>query len=160
MWLYVVKMKKQNSYPVVRRSEAKGEIYVREGRIIDSGQVFEFNFRNRNLHLVLVSRISNSIVYPLRQISPALVAGVYGNRAPSWIFQIKTNTWDFSLKSSNIYPSIILPCLCRKIYLSTFTLATLQSYQNSLFIMNVKNVVVRVIRNFNFECVVSYLYCT
>lgn len=66
MWLYVVKMKKQNSYPVVRRSEAKGEIYVREGRIIDSGQVFEFNFRNRNLHLVLVSRISNSIVYPLR----------------------------------------------------------------------------------------------
>lgn len=36
-----------------------------KGRIIDSIQVFEFNFRDLEVHTVLVSRIRNSIVYIL-----------------------------------------------------------------------------------------------
>lgn len=46
------------------RPDSKNQIrYIfQKGRIIDSIRVFEFNFRNRNPQLLLVSRISNSIL--------------------------------------------------------------------------------------------------
>lgn len=67
-------------------TEKANKIYIfEEGGIIDSIRVFEFNFRNRNVHRHWSVAFRIQLYIPGDGYRPA--TGVYGNDTPSWIFR-------------------------------------------------------------------------
>lgn len=67
-------------------TEKANKIYIfEEGGIIDSIRVFEFNFRNRNVHRHWSAAFRIQLYIPGDGYRPT--TGVYGNDTPSWIFR-------------------------------------------------------------------------
>lgn len=83
---YMPLVRVAKTQPISRWQKKANKIYIfEEGGIIDSIRVFEFNFRNRNVHRHWSVAFRIQLYIPGDGYRPA--TGVYGNDTPSWIFR-------------------------------------------------------------------------